>query len=928
MTISLSTALSALCGCLISLIFGISLGRSWGLAEAKVQQPPLKLDPQSERKRVIKSKIPHSQSEPYVGNLQSASASTLHSPAPLGADVSEDDTQVVFETAESAKTALLSILDVNSNASKSKGDVTMRNWKLARTGYSSHMWVSKHKTANILIKGTCFSTMSVVSVAKYLYQNSIWTGLEGIVSQKVELQSMRRNRVVVSRLCCNTGTITSSKREFLVVTYWAEMENGSVIVCTRSLPDSYTPPTSCVGRAQGNASTTNRKKSLVRGFIHSCGFVVLPNQVAVASSGISEAPPKRGCQVLFSANLDMGGSGMSLRRVHASKADAIISYVLDLMDQIHHSLPGIDTTNLDSIPPSPGTVLDIAMGGESQAPIGESVVMGLTIDQRNDLRKISKDCINRLHLMHASACSVNLSQRTISSDASDLGADKKWTTFYDQDGIAISEYCGTDSPVGTLMASCHIAAPPHIVRKLLVEFPEYVDTLLEQKSVLSNIDEHSSVQWIAYSPIWPLGATDFLVVTTEASFDSAQPGVVNPMLVHDSFMIASASADSVCEDELEASSTDNCAAESKYNRSELRLAGYTGVPNSSVGGTDLRLFVDVDAARYVPAWLLQILAQYGLSEMMNRIRVAAPSLASSSFSGLSPMFRPTPSKLGSMLTQIQTREERMRQHFEEHGEVGPRRRHSDSSGSDDSYRRSPAATRAPSADAPESPLRMAQVQTTVNANQERGLVVANESQRLIQVYLGYISDEKYVFEWQHKVKKDNIDVSVTPVPGSAWFAIRATTTIPHVTKFSLRDFLVNDANMGGYDDMMDNVEPLLKVDDRTAIRRITFKAIWPTAPRDFVVCTTWSELDDGSLLISSRSAWDDLFPPPQGYVRGFLNISGFHITALPDCDAGCSITMCAHSDLGGSLPSGVVNMLSSSAPVKMLAAIAALTRNS
>eukprot|EP00604_Paraphysomonas_vestita_P003738 CAMPEP_0174823708 /NCGR_PEP_ID=MMETSP1107-20130205/26973_1 /TAXON_ID=36770 /ORGANISM="Paraphysomonas vestita, Strain GFlagA" /LENGTH=180 /DNA_ID=CAMNT_0016047375 /DNA_START=111 /DNA_END=650 /DNA_ORIENTATION=- len=178
------------------------------------------------------------------------------------------------------------------------------------------------------------------------------------------------------------------------------------------------------------------------------------------------------------------------------------------------------------------------------------------------------------------------------------------------------------------------------------------------------------IQWIAYGPIWPVGATDFLVVTTECAFNSSNPSCKNPLEIHDSFLIVSTSVDSIIEDEEEVEENENEEIEenkekgeneTKYNRSTLRLAGYSGTPNTSKGGTDLRLFVDVDATRYVPAWLLQILAQYGLSEMMNRIRVAAPSLSNTNSLDHSPIFQPTSSKLGAILTQIQSREEKMRQ---------------------------------------------------------------------------------------------------------------------------------------------------------------------------------------------------------------------------------------------------------------------------
>ena len=38
------------------------------------------------------------------------------------------------------------------------------------------------------------------------------------------------------------------------------------------------------------------------------------------------------------------------------------------------------------------------------------------------------------------------------------------------------------------------------------------------------------------------------------------------------------------------------------------------------GGTDLTMFVDIGVAAYMPSWLLHVLAQYGLSEMMMKIK--------------------------------------------------------------------------------------------------------------------------------------------------------------------------------------------------------------------------------------------------------------------------------------------------------------------
>jgi hypothetical protein len=40
---------------------------------------------------------------------------------------------------------------------------------------------------------------------------------------------------------------------------------------------------------------------------------------------------------------------------------------------------------------------------------------------------------------------------------------------------------------------------------------------------------------------------------------------------------------------------------------------------------------------------------------------------------------------------------------------------------------------------------------------------------------------------------------------------------------------------------------------------------------------------------------------------------------------GCKVTLTAHTELGGILPSSVINMLSTTAPMKILTAINAVT---
>ncbi len=124
-----------------------------------------------------------------------------------------------------------------------------------------------------------------------------------------------------------------------------------------------------------------------------------------------------------------------------------------------------------------------------------------------------------------------------------------------------------------------------------------------------------------------------------------------------------------------------------------------------------------------------------------------------------------------------------------------------------------------------------------------------------------------------------------------------------------------------------------RIDSRTAIRRMCFKAIWPTAPRDFIVCTTWKELENGSVVICTMSVSNDIYPPKEGYVRGNVIISGYYIRPNQDQNpvtmestGNLDVTLCLHTDLGGTLPAGIINLLATSAPIKMLTTIDQISR--
>ena len=148
------------------------------------------------------------------------------------------------------------------------------------------------------------------------------------------------------------------------------------------------------------------------------------------------------------------------------------------------------------------------------------------------------------------------------------------------------------------------------------------------------------------------------------------------------------------------------------------------------------------------------------------------------------------------------------------------------------------------------------------------------------------SEFNFGLKWAKPTERDGITGRGSPVIGSKWNAVTAYAKMD-ATKEDLFKLLQDPARLGEYDDMFDSYHHLMKVDDQTAIRRVCCKAIWPTTARDFIVCTTWTELEDGSRIICSRFVPDEIFEKQTGYVRATMYISGYliqEVTALSKDD--------------------------------------------
>lgn len=342
-----------------------------------------------------------------------------------------------------------------------------------------------------------------------------------------------------------------------------------------------------------------------------------------------------------------------------------------------------------------------------------------------------------------------------------------------------------------------------------------VDALVEERQVLAQLNAKTSLQWIAYGSVWPVGAFDFLVVTLDDTCTNSVGDV--------GFVVVSTSVDGIVDEEGKSHAHDDSSesgseddeearpsfrsAKSKYSRSCLRMAGYVGQPNDS-GGTELTLYLDLDLYAYIPAWLMQLLAQNGLSEMMTRFRDASSHM----MRGLDPLAAASGSKLGTMLSQIQVREEKLRSLkgsesaatalpiSSEGGDLKPRL------GSKDRKEESTAGASESSTASSKGGVKPNYSDIEVL----RKLDFSSKALKRLLKYTGKTVASDFPLEWAVKMTKHNIVISATPIANSTWNALKAELVINAEIEV-LRKLLVDDSRVGEYDDMFDTCEVLLRI---------------------------------------------------------------------------------------------------------------------
>ena len=242
-----------------------------------------------------------------------------------------------------------------------------------------------------------------------------------------------------------------------------------------------------------------------------------------------------------------------------------------------------------------------------------------------------------------------------------------------------------------------------------------------------------------------------------------------------------------------------------------------------------------------------------------------------------------------------------------------------------------------------------------------------ETLRISCLYLGILGlSDNSKFEWKMFSDRGNgTEVHTAFPPGygeGTQVAIRASTYV-HANYKRVLDIMLDDTRSHTYDPNVFKFKQLLvEPENRTFIRHYWFHPVWPTQARDIVMLSTWGELDDGSVCISTIGL-PNYVELSAGSVRAYVCSSSCLIRPgySPDkCpipnetwkkngeitssdnggkkdkdktsgeingqeqgqgerdDSWCHVTFCTHVDPGGSVPAFVTNLLGPNNSLKCL----------
>ena len=143
--------------------------------------------------------------------------------------------------------------------------------------------------------------------------------------------------------------------------------------------------------------------------------------------------------------------------------------------------------------------------------------------------------------------------------------------------------------------------------------------------------------------------------------------------------------------------------------------------------------------------------------------------------------------------------------------------------------------------------------------------------------------------------------------------IRGTGIIKAPPEFVYR-MLRNPENNTIIDDMVKETRLIDHITDCSSLIHLIYKAVWPTAPRDFTLISTSGRYDDTTIIHAGVSVVDPRLPEEKGYVRGNVVGGGYVVKVCPGESEQCEVTYVSQAELKGSIPTFAVNKVTESQP--------------
>jgi hypothetical protein len=212
--------------------------------------------------------------------------------------------------------------------------------------------------------------------------------------------------------------------------------------------------------------------------------------------------------------------------------------------------------------------------------------------------------------------------------------------------------------------------------------------------------------------------------------------------------------------------------------------------------------------------------------------------------------------------------------------------------------------------------------TAIDDFQDFYVELAEDATRISRLYLGLDKMHGVNLIWEEhaaahpsRLTGESVRLwsapSPTVLPGDLPAKVVRAQGVIKASKELITDLMLDDSRSHEYDKFVADYAILRRdVEARQFVRHYRYRSVWPTAPRDLAALSTYTECDDGSLLISTISLPEDgrFMPQVPGHVRAQVISSCCLIKPLGNGDR-CDVTFVSHVNPGGNIPVSISNIL-------------------